>query len=176
MCCWIGQGCARPQHFHFVLFQRVTWVGEKCLADQTSSGGWLPSCVCMYSRSPDEAAHNTRLPDSISSFSCHLGWAVNTNKLIRLVLQIWCCRLRGVLVHIHTSYLLTIYWVVDVVVYKWNWFCLSLYLKKKKKRLKFILNSSKQMHKSVKMVLTKLLNVDRYLQFKLSHNPQTCTM
>lgn len=28
-----------------------------------------------------------------------------------------------------------------------------------------------QMCNSVKMVLTKLLNIDRYLQFKLSHNP-----
>lgn len=102
---------------------------------------WLAAflCVCIYSRSPDEAEHNTRLSDSISSFSCHLGWAVNTNKLIRAALQTWWCCLGGVLVHIRTSYLLTIHWVVDIVMYKRNWFCLSLYFLKNDWNLVWIL-------------------------------------
>lgn len=43
--------------------------------------------LLVYSISADEAAHYARLPDSISGFSCHLGWAVNANKLIMMVLQ-----------------------------------------------------------------------------------------
>lgn len=90
----------------------------------------------MYSIFADEAAHYARLPDSISGISCHLGWAVNANKLIMTVLQTWCCCLWGVLAHIHTTNKL-LFWriqcVVDAALYKFN--LLRLPVSKKKKML-----------------------------------------
>jgi len=59
----------------------------------------LSDCLFVYSISADEAVYYDKLHDSISCFSCLLGWAVNTNKLIRMVLRTrWSCLL-GVLLH-----------------------------------------------------------------------------
>lgn len=74
----------------------------------------------VYSKSADEAVCYSGLPDSISRFSCHLGWAVNANKLIWKVLQTWCCCLGEVLVHIRTTnklFMWTKPCTVDAVLY-----------------------------------------------------------
>lgn len=56
-----------------------------CSCDSVKFEG--ADCLLVYSISADEAVYYARLPDSISCFSCHLGWTVNANKLIRMVLQ-----------------------------------------------------------------------------------------
>lgn len=71
------------------------WRGDPCLV----VCDWL----LVYTTSADEAAHEARLPDGTSRFSCHMGWAVNANKLIMMVLHTWCCCLRGLPVHSHTT-------------------------------------------------------------------------
>lgn len=95
-------GCCLSTAFSLCCFPtcNLSWWELSSRPDQQ---WWLAANLCVYthSRSPDEAAHNTRLPDSISSFSCHLGWAVNTNKLIRTILQTWCCHLGGSGSHSH---------------------------------------------------------------------------
>lgn len=92
----------------------------------------VSDCLLVYSISADGAAYYAWLPDSISRFSCHLGWAVNANKLISMVLQTRCCRLWGVLVHVHTTNKLLMWTnpcAVDSVQYKLNLLCLPVYKK-----------------------------------------------
>lgn len=104
------------------IFQLLWGLREAALSD------WL---MLAYSILADEVACCTRLPDSISQFSCHLGWAVNANKLLKMVWKTWCCCLWGVLVHIHTTNK-SLMWAnpctADAVLYKLNFLCVPVYL------------------------------------------------